>query len=179
MKGCDCEESRNTGMMEEWVWCPYCGCELEEEEAVDEAVFCGVCGGLLKNGSKCSWCNHENELYGKSPLATATEQLSLLELSKRVNNSPISDIADALSKKSEMFKALEENPAWNEHLNAIDAMRDDVADSMRIPLHDLPEPTAYGGLAVKDLNGAATWEVQWDDTVESIIPENKNWRKIL
>ena len=102
MRGCDCDmwERNYTGIEERtvgWEWCPYCGCELEEEEKPKDNIFCDNCDTLIHyDDLKCSWCGHENELYGKSPLATATEQLSLLELSKRVNNSPISDIADAL-----------------------------------------------------------------------------------
>ena len=170
MKSCDCEESRNTGVMDGWEWCPYCGCELEEEEKVKDNIFCEQCGALIHyDNLKCSWCGHvTNEVYGKSPLASAGEALSLLELSKRVNNDSVSDIADALSKKSEVFNAIEPNPAWDEHLNTIDMLRDDVIDSMRIP-----------SLMDYDKNGAAMWVVEWGDVVETIFPENKNWRKIL
>ena len=61
-----------------------------------------------------------------------------------------------------------EGPTGKEHLNAIDAMRDDMIDSMRIP--SVPDC---------DKNDTSMWVVQWGDAVETVFPENKNWRKIL
>lgn len=170
MKSCDCDDwKRDFGGVRpanSWEYCPFCGDGLEEDEAVDEAVFCEVCGALLKNDSKCSWCGHEREVYGKDPLATATEQLSLLELSKRMNNSPISDIADALSKKSDMIKEIHENPVWSEFPSAMESVRDDMIDSMRIP----------PGLLNRDDNGAASWEVTWNDVYDVVL---KNWDRLI
>lgn len=169
MKGCDCEEwekfyrgieERATG----WEWCPYCGSELEEEEKPMENIFCDSCGTLVHyDQSKCPWCGIQlkDETYGPGPLASAG--LTLMELSKRVNNKGMTDIVDTLSKKNPYL----DFPNWKENI------RDDMIDSMRIPSE----------LLNYDQNGVADWKRPPDETDVFLVewgdePVNKNWRRI-